>query len=257
MSMTMTEIERALHALRLSGIRATLETRILQAQANQEPFLETFALILQDELDRRRSRLMERRYQQSGLDERLTLVDFDWRFNPKLPRAACFELQTLKFVAEGQNALIIGKPGTGKSHVAKAVAYQATLQGHKVAFLEADSAFAQHALSNDVDQRRQLRVLTEVDLLVLDDLFLAKRISDKAGELLQTLVHQRYKLRRSMLVTSNRVVQDWGKYLGDTTMATTILDRLMHRAHILEFEGKSYRLKEAAARLVQVTPTAE
>lgn len=131
------------------------------------------------------------------------------------------------------------------------------LQGHKVAFLEADSAFAQHALGSDVEQRRQLRVLTEVDLLVLDDLFLAKRISDKAGELLQTLVHQRYKLRRSMLVTSNRVVQDWGKYLGDTTMATTILDRLMHRAHILEFEGKSYRLKEAAARLVQVTPTAE
>lgn len=78
----MIEIERALRALRLSGIRATLETRILQAQANQEPFLDTFSLILQDELDRRRSRLMERRYQQSGLDERITLADFDWRFNP-------------------------------------------------------------------------------------------------------------------------------------------------------------------------------
>ena len=249
MSMTINEIERALRALRLSGICATLQTRVLQAQANQEPFLETFSLILQDELDRRRSRLMERRFQQSGLDERASLADFDWRFNPKLPRAACFELHTLKFVAEGQNALIIGKPGTGKSHVAKAVAYQATLQGHQVCYLEADSAFAQHALGSEAEQRKQLKALADADLLVLDDLFLARRIGDKAGELLQTLVHQRYKLRRSIMITSNRVVQDWGKYLGDNTMATTILDRLMHRAHILEFEGKSYRLKEAVARL--------
>lgn len=63
-------------------------------------------------------------------------------------------------------------------------------------------------------------------------------------------MHQRYKLRRSVPITSNRVVQDWGRYLGDATMATTILDRLMHRCAMLEFEGKSYRMKEAAARLV-------
>ena len=110
MTMNMNEIERALRELRLSGVRATLDTRILQAQASQQPFLETFALILQDELDRRRSRLSERRYQKSGLDERLTLHDFDWRFNPKVPRQACFELHTLKFIAEGINPMIIGKP---------------------------------------------------------------------------------------------------------------------------------------------------
>lgn len=248
MSMSMNEIERTLRELRLSGIRATLETRILQAQANQEPFLDTFSTILQDELDRRRSRLMERRYLQSGLDERATLTDFDWRFNPKLPRQACFELHTLKFIAEGQNALLIGKPGTGKSRIAKAVAYQATLQGHDVRVLEADSIFAQYALGSSADQQRQLHPWIEADLVVLDDLFLARRISDSAGEVLQTLVHRRYKARRSIVVTSNRVVQDWGKYLGDNTMATTILDRLMHRSHLLEFEGKSYRLKEAATR---------
>jgi DNA replication protein DnaC len=249
--MTMNEIERALCELRLSGIRATLETRILQAQANQEPFLDTFSMILQDELDRRRSTLMERRFNKSGLDERPTLADFDWRFNPKLPRQACFELHTLKFVAEGQNALFVGKPGTGKSHIAKAIAYQATLQGLDVRYLEADTIFSQYALGSAADQERQLRPLLAADLVVLDDLFLARRISDRAGELLQTLVHQRYKLRRSIIVTSNRVVQDWGKYLGDVTMAGTILDRLMHRSHLLEFEGKSYRLKEAAARLAQ------
>ena len=71
--------------------------------------------------------------------------------------------------------------------------------------------------------------------------------------MLQALVHQRYKRRRSIVVTSNRVVQDWGKYLGDNTMSATILDRLMHRSVLLEFEGKSYRLKEAAARLAHGT----
>jgi DNA replication protein DnaC len=248
--MNMTEIERALRELRLSGIADTLSTRVMQAQAAQQPFLETFAAMLQDELDRRRSRLMQRRFKRSGLAERLTLVDFDWRFNPKLPRSACFELHTLKFIAEGANALIIGKPGTGKSHVAKAVAYQATLQGYDARYVEADTEFAQYGLATAGEQAELLQGWIEPDLLVLDDLFLARRIADVSAELLQAIVHHRYKLRRAIVITSNRVVQDWGKYLGDATMATTILDRLMHRCAMLEFEGKSYRLKEAAARIV-------
>ena len=99
------DIELTLRKLRLSGMAETLQTRALQAQAAQEPFMDTLAALLQDELDRRRSRLMARRFKLSGLDERPTLVDFDWQFNPKLPRAACFELHTLKFVAELQHVL--------------------------------------------------------------------------------------------------------------------------------------------------------
>ena len=247
--MNMVEIERALRELRLSGMAQTLPTRLMQAQAAQEPFLQTFAAMLQDELDRRRTRLMERRYKRSGLDEKVGLADFDWRFNPKLPRAACFELHTLKFICEGANALIVGEPGTGKSHIAKALAYQATLAGHDVRYLEADTEFARYALGNASERADLLKDWVEPDLLVLDDLFLARRISEHAAEVLQAIVHQRYKLRRSVVVTSNRVVQDWGRYLGDATMATTILDRLMHRCTMLEFEGKSYRLKEAAARI--------
>ena len=241
--MTLIDIERALRELRLSGIAATLNTRVMQAQSSQEPFLDTFAAMLQDELDRRRSRLTERR-----------LADFNWRFNPKIPRQACFELHTLKFITEGANALIIGKPGTGKSHIAKAVAYQATLQGYSVKYVEADGEFAKFGLATQAEQAKILSTYTDPDLLVLDDLFLARRIAEVSAELLQAIVHQRYKLRRSIVVTSNRVVQDWGKYLGDATMGSTILDRLMHRAHMLDFEGKSYRLREAAARIAASAP---
>ena len=243
------DIELTLRKLRLSGMAETLQTRVMQAQAAQEPFMDTLAALLQDEMDRRHSRLMARRFKLSGLDERPVLADFDWRFNPKLPRGACFELHTLKFISEGANALIVGKPGTGKSHIAKAVAYQATLQGYDVSYVEADSEFARYSLADADERARLLKGWVGADLLVLDDLFLARRISEHAAELLQALVHQRYKLRRSIVITSNRIVQDWGRYLGDATMATTILDRLMHRCAMLEFEGKSYRLKEAAARL--------
>jgi DNA replication protein DnaC len=133
------------------------------------------------------------------------------------------------------------------------VAYQATLQGFDVRYIEADTEFARYGLASTAEQAMLLRSFVEPDLIVLDDLFLARRISEASAELLQTVVHQRYKQRRSIVVTSNRIVQDWGKYLGDATMATTILDRLMHRAAMLEFEGKSYRLKEAASRIALST----
>ena len=147
---------------------------------------------------------------------------------------------------------MIGRPGTGKSHIAKAIAYNAVLQGLRVHYTETDEFFAQYTLmQNPVTRKNLMRSIIDSDLLVLDDLFLSRSIPEGAADLLQSIIHKRYKLKRSIVVTSNRVVQDWGKYLGDNAMATTILDRLMHRSAMLEFDGKSYRLKDAAERLVR------
>jgi DNA replication protein DnaC len=252
MSMSMVEIEKALKQLRLSGVRSTLETRIVESQARDLPFLDTFSLILQDELDRRRSRLLERRYQLSGLPERMSLDEFDWGFNPKIPKRHCFELNALKFISEGANAILIGAPGTGKSHVAKAIAYSATRSCYSVVYAEADELLATVAQLVSANERRKvLKPVLDADLLILDDLFLARKIAIDSADDLQTILHKRYKRNLSTVITSNRPIADWGKYLGDTALASTLLDRLMHRSRLLEFVGSSYRLKEASLRLAQ------
>jgi DNA replication protein DnaC len=251
MSMSMTEIEQALKQLRLSGVRATLETRLLEAQAANLSFLETFSAVLQDELDCRKSRLLERRYQLSGLDERASLTDFDWNYNPKIPKRTCFELHTLKFIAEGDSAILIGPPGTGKSHVAKAIAYAALRSELRVLYTEADELLDALVQGSTLAKIRLMKPVIDADLLVLDDLFMTRRIAPECADQLQSIVHKRYRLRRSNLITSNRIIDDWSKYLGDAAQTTTILDRLMHRSVFVEFRGKSYRLKEAASRLVK------
>ena len=253
MTMTLIEIDKALRQLRLSGVRATLETRVLESQAANLSFIETFSTLLQDELDRRQSRLLERRFQLSGLDERASLAEFDWGYNPKIPKRTCFELHTLKFVAEGDGAVFIGPPGTGKSHVAKAIAYAAVRTGLRVAYLEADDFLTGLQPLSNTDKRKRIQPVLDADLVVFDDLFLARQLPAESADTLQSILHKRYKLRRSSIITSNRVIDDWHKFLGDAALATAILDRLLHRSTSVEFKGKSYRLKEAASRLARTT----
>lgn len=251
MEMQLAEMQKHLKMLRLHGMNATLQTRLIQANQGTS-FAEVFACLVQDEMDSRNSRLTESRFKASGLPERPTLTEFDWGFNPKLPKKEIYELVSCKFIRDGDDALLIGSPGTGKSHIAKTVAHAAIQTGYKVVYREA------HAFFEDLFESTQLKIrskvsklFSETDLLVIDDLFLRKQVpGDQAADDLLDIILNRYSARKSSLITSNRPLEDWGKLLRDNAASSAILDRLLHRGHLLKFEGKSYRLKEASIRLM-------
>jgi len=250
MPMSMNELEKALRGLRLSGMIATLQTRALQVGSHEMDFIEAFSWMVQDELDRRRSRLLERRFTHSGLPERKRLEELDWSYNPKLPKRAILELATLTFIDARENVLLIGRPGTGKSHAAKAIALCAVQRGYKVLYREAHALLEEIHLARELGEIKKYRAqLQAAELLVIDDLFL-RRLPQSAGEELADVLMTRYE-KLSTLITSNRPVEDWATLLGDVVVVTPLLDRLMHHGHLLKFEGKSWRLKESAARLAK------
>jgi DNA replication protein DnaC len=249
MNMVLSEIEKHLKALRLHGMNSTLQTRL--AQANQgDSFTEVFSCLVQDELDSRNSRLINTRFKASGLKERPTLTEFDWGFNPKLPKKEIYELVSGKFIRDGQDALLIGSPGTGKSHIAKTVAHGAIEAGYKVMYREAHTFFEDLFEASQLNRAKKVnKLFSEADLLLVDDLFLRKKMPEQAADDLLDIILTRYSSRKSTVITSNRPLEDWGKLLRDNAASSAILDRLLHRGHLLQFEGRSYRLKEASIRL--------
>jgi DNA replication protein DnaC len=171
----MAELERALRDLRLSGMTATLEIRALQVASHEMNFLDAFSWLVQDELDRRRTRLQERRYALSGLPERKILAELDWSYNPRLPKRDILELGTLKFIDAREDILLLGPPGTGKSHVAKVLALLAVERGYKVLYREAQQLIEDITEARELGTIRKYRAqLKTTELLVIDDLFLRR-----------------------------------------------------------------------------------
>ena len=254
--MTTDELDRALRQLRLGGIADALSVRTQQAQTENLGPLDFLSLLVHDELQRRRDRLVERHIKAAALRDRRTLDTFDWKFNG-VDRALIFELATGRFIDAHEDVLLLGNAGVGKSHIAQGIAMASIHAGFRVFYREAHVLFEELVLATATGERTAaISKFSEVPLLIIDDLGMRKLPASAAEDLLE-IIMRRYE-RTSTIITSNRPLQDWPAMFGDTPAVAAFLDRLMHHSHLIEIRGKSYRLHESsvAARQRQKARTA-
>jgi DNA replication protein DnaC len=236
------QLRTDLKRLKLSGLLSTLEVRLLEATANQLSPLEFLELLVADEMTARQDRAIARRVKEAGFREIKRLEDFDFSFNPTIPKTRIFDLATGHILDEKRDVLISGPPGVGKSHLVQALGYQVARMGRTVLYRSIFDAVGELMSSETFHERDKiLRKYLRPDLLIIDDMGL-KNLPRQSGEHLFEIIMRRFELR-STFMTTNRPLEDWGLLIGDVPTATAILDRFLSRAEIITITGRSYRLK--------------
>jgi DNA replication protein DnaC len=237
------ELVRLMKSLRLGRLLPVLPERLRQARASgQDPerFLET---LLTDEVQRRARQRYARRARKAGLSPKLVIDAWDPASAVSYDRALLDELLTLRFVEQGHHVLIMGPVGVGKTMLGHALGHLAVQQERSVVCATAEDLFHQlKAARLDDSHEEEMRRLTQVDLLVIDDLALRPMDSTETADLYE-LVVARHR-QRSMVVTTNRDPAEWLDVLADPLHAQALVDRFVNNAYDLVIEGQSYRRRQ-------------
>ncbi len=234
------ELIPVLKKLRLSGVLKTLDLRMKEAEGGEISHNDFLFRICCDEVQRREVKQLDQRLRKASFESTKRLEDFEWSFNPKVPKQRIVELATCHFVEKQENLILIGPAGVGKSHLAQAIGERACRAGHSVGYVSAHRMLSTLRASRaDQSYDRKLLRFTSPDLLIIDDLGLRPLEGEEPIDLYE-VIRQRYE-RGAMIVTSNRALEEWYPLFLDDLMASAAMDRLLHHSHVVVIEGHSYR----------------
>ena len=233
--------------LKLTRIAATYREVLDDAARKNSSLLDVLAALLADEVAGRRQRAMERRIHQAKLPKLKTLADYKFDFPQRIPKQKVLRLFDCEFIAQRQCAVLIGPTGTGKSHLLTALAYTACERGIAVRFtrvIDMINTLTTAQLNGTLE--RALKQYVNPSLLLLDELGYLP-IDKRGADLMFQVVAARYE-SGSIVITTNRPFRDWGKIFDvDNTLATAMIDRLMHHGEAVVIQGASYRTKDNPA----------
>ena len=234
----------SLNRLKLYGMAAALSEQLTQSAVHGLAFEERFGLLVEREVVHRENGRLRRLLQLAALKQRACLEDLDFRTRRGLDRSQIASLASCDWIRAGQNLVIHGATGCGKTFLGCAFAHQACRQGLSALYLRASRLFEELGLCHaDGSFRKRLAAIAKVDLVVIDDFAISPIGSRERSDLLE-LLDDRVG-GRSTLITSQLPLDHWHDYIGDPTLADAILDRLMHNAHKIHLEGEESMRKRA------------
>ncbi len=238
--MQMDVIREQLKQLRLPSAMAELEIILQKRKVKSD--IGWLSELLESELDARKQSALERRIKRAAFPERTSLEQFNWGFNKKIPREQIEDLASCKFIEQNEIALLLGTPGTGKTHVAVAIGMRAAQLGHSVYCTSVKRLGTKIRIAKERNTLDVLfkQILTS-KLWILDDWGVVTMPRDVSEEIFD--LFDRRKHNSAMILTSNRDVEEWPQVFTDPILAGAAIDRMFERANILIFEGPSYRMK--------------